>query len=381
MVEFFKNFFHKAIGREHHAPDWYLVGIVGFLLAFGLVMLSSAGVAVGWKNFNDSYYHFKHQILFGVLPGLIFFFILARVNYQFYKKWAALSLVISIGLLILVFIPGIGAPWGTARSWVKIFGFSFQPSEIVKLTYLVYLASWLASREEKHIKDFRTGFLPFALVLAVIIILMLLEPDTGTMFIIVAASLAVYFLAGGKFFHILLLTALCAAGMAAVIKRSPYRAQRFMAFLHPELDPQGIGYHINQALWAVGSGGWLGRGFGHSRQKFAYLPEVVGDSIFAVIAEELGWLIAGFLILVFLILLFRGLKLFKQCRDPFGRYLAAGITVWLVFQAFLNIGAIIGVLPLTGVTLPFISYGGTSLAVSLAAVGILVNISRQTEKS
>jgi cell division protein FtsW len=197
------------------------------------------------------------------------------------------------------------------------------------------------------------------------------------MVIIVVMSLAVYFAAGGSLVHLTWLGLAGLGGLWALIKISPYRAQRLTTFLHPELDPQGIGYHINQALLAVGSGGWLGLGYGHSRQKFAYLPEATGDSIFAIIAEELGFFLTVALIALYAFIAVRGLKLAAACRDPFGRLLVVGIITWLTTQAVVNIGAILGVMPMTGIPLPFISYGGTAMMVSLAATGILANISKQ----
>lgn len=373
-----KNFIKDIIrGQKDQQPDWYLVCLIGFLVLFGLVMLSSAGVAASWEKFGDSYWHVKHQIMFGLLPGILLFIIFSRLDYYRLRQLAVPFLVASVLLLVLVFIPGVGAGYGTARSWINFFGFSLQPSEIVKLTFLIYLAAWLSARGEKHLKDFQYGFMPFLFVLMIIILLMVFQPDFGTMSIIVVTSLIVYFVAGGSLLHLAWLSLAGIGGLWLLIKVSPYRAARLTTFLHPELDPQGIGYHINQALLAVGSGRFWGRGFGHSRQKFAYLPEVAGDSIFAVIAEELGFLFSVGLVVLFLLLLLRGLKLAKNCRDPFARFLVVGIITWFVVQAFFNIGAIIGIMPLTGIPLPFISYGGTALMMTLAASGILVNISKQ----
>lgn len=367
-------------GHKHQPPDWYLVGIIGFLSVFGLVALSSAGAAVGWDKFGDSYFYAKHQLLLGFLPGLFFFFLLSRINYYRLKIFALPMLLVSILLLVLVFIPGIGSGHGTfAKSWINFFGYSFQPSEVVKLTFLIYLAALFSAKGEKTVQDFNYGFLPFIVVLLAVVSLVLLQPDFGTASIIIAISLAVYFVAGGRLVHLTWLGIAGIGGLAVLIKISPYRAERLATFLHPELDPLDIGYHINQALLAVGSGGWFGRGFGHSRQKFSYLPEVYGDSIFAVVAEELGFIFSALILFLFLALMWRSFKLICSCRDPFARLLVVGIVTWLVCQAFLNIGAIIGVLPLTGVPLPFISYGGTALTMCLAAAGILVNISRQAD--
>ena len=375
---FLKDLFRK---RGEKKADRQLIWLIAFLTFFGLLMLFSAGVALGWQKFNDSYWFIKHQLIFGLLPGLILFFIFSKIDYFKLKSLAAPMLLVSIILLILVYIPGIGSGYGTAKSWINFFGYSLQPSEIVKLTFLIYLVAWISERGEKRLKDFHQGFLPFIFVLLVIIILLVLQPDTGTMAIIVATSLAVYFVAGGSLWHLSWIGAAAALGLGLIIKFSPYRAERLTTFLHPELDPAGIGYHINQALLAVGSGGFWGRGFGHSRQKFAYLPEVAGDSIFAVIAEELGFIISVALVVIFILLLLKIFKIAQKCQEPFGRLLAIGIVSWFVLQAFANIGAIVGVLPLTGVPLPFISYGGTALMTSLAAAGILVNISRQVDIS
>jgi len=369
----------RAVFREQKrsSADWYLIGAIWLLVAIGLLIISSAGVALGWQKYHDAYWHLKHQLLFGILPGSILFIFFWFFDYHRLEKLAAPMLYISIGLLILVLIPGIGADYNGSHAWINIFGNSLQPSEIVKLTFLIYLAAWLAQKEARHFKDISDGLAPFILVLAAIAVLLIMEPDTGTMMVIIAMSLAVYFAAGGRLLHLSWLGIGGLAGLAVLIKFSPYRAARFTTFLHPELDPQGVGYHINQALLAVGSGGWFGLGYGHSRQKFAYLPEPVGDSIFAITAEEMGFFVSTAIIALYIFVAIRGLKLAARCRDPFAKLLTVGIITWLTVQAFVNIGAIVGVMPLTGVTLPFISFGGTATMMSLAAAGILANISKQ----
>ncbi|MFA6422166.1 MAG: putative lipid II flippase FtsW [Candidatus Buchananbacteria bacterium] len=375
-IKSIKNLFIK---KETDKPDWYFIGVIIFLTLLGLIMVSSAGVAQGWDKFHDPYYYVKHQFFTGVIPGLIICFILSKIDYRVWKKYAPMLLFFSIILLILVFIPGLGAPWGTAHSWIKVFGFSVQPSEIVKLTFLLYLAAWLSSKEDHHLKDLQYGFIPFLVILGVIAFLLVMEPDTGTMMIIVLMSLVVYFAAGGRKRHLSWLGILGAGILFLLLKISPYRTDRFTTFLHPELDPLGKGYHINQALLAVGSGGIIGKGYGHSLQKFAYLPEVTGDSIFAVISEELGFILTALVIILFLYLGLRCLKIAQKCEDNFGKLVAVGIMAWFMIQAFFNIGAMLGILPLTGVTLPFISYGGTSIMACLAAAGILINISKQAK--
>ncbi len=374
-----KDFFFDLMQKDHvGSPDWVLLSVFGFLMIFGLMALSSAGAAVGFKSFHDTYWYVKHQILLGLLPGLVLFFFLANYNYKKFKKLAFPLLIISLILLLSVFIPGIGAKWGTSHSWINLFGYSVQPSEIVKLTFLFYLAGWLSTKDKKNLHDLHYGFLPFIFILMVIVILLVMEPDTGTMLIIVVMSLSVYYAAGGKLTHLAWLSAFGLTGLMLIVKISPYRAARLTTFMHPELDPQGIGYHINQAALAIGSGRWFGLGFGHSRQKFSYLPEPIGDSVFAVICEEMGFIFSAGIVALFGYLAWRGFKVARECPDSFGQLLAVGIVTWLIFQAFLNIGAIVGILPLTGVPLPFISYGGTALMTCLAGVGVLVNISKQT---
>lgn len=353
-----------------------LIGTVG-LAVFGLAMLSSASGPSAYARFGDAFWFVRHQLLFGFLPGLFFLFVLSRLDYRKYRAWAMPILLVTIVLLVAVFIPGLSADWGTSRSWIRVFGFSLQPAEIVKVTFLIYLAAWLEARGDAGARDLHAGLLPFLMLLSAIGLLIMLQPDLGSLSVIVMVSLITYFLGGASIRH---LAALSAAGFGLIIlliKAAPYRAQRLTTFLHPELDPQGVGYHINQALLAIGSGGLFGLGFGRSRQKFSYLPEVAGDSIFAVMAEELGFLLtAGFLVLL-LLFLWRGLTIADRAPDRFGKLLASGIVALVAVQAFINIGSMLSLLPLTGITLPFVSYGGTSLVVLMGAMGILLNISAQ----
>lgn len=371
------DFYQHSLTALRGGWDIKLIAPIALLVFIGLIALSSAGVALGWQKFGDSYWYVKHQIALGLIPGLALFLFFSFLPYQKLRAWASWMFAISIGLLVLVFIPGIGADWGTSRSWINFFGFSLQPSEIVKLTFLIYLAAWLSARDEEHLQDFKNGVVPFLSALAIVAVLMMLQPDTGTMMIIVGMSLIIFFVGGGQLKHVMGIIAVGFLGILALIKMSPYRTARLTTFLHPELDPQGIGYHINQALLAVGSGSWFGRGYGHSRQKFAYLPEVTGDSIFAVVSEEMGFVVTSLIIVLLLYIFWRGIELAKRATDPFARLVVVGIIAWFAIQSFFNIGAIVGILPLTGVPLPFISYGGTALITCLAATGILVNIAKQ----
>jgi len=358
-------------------PDYVFLGLIVAVVIFGLVMLSSASSAVAYEKFGDNYWYLKHQIIFGLLPGLAAFFLAARVDYRKWKKYALPFLIASVVLLLLVFIPGLGAGYGRAKSWINILGMSFQPAELVKLTFLIYLAAWLSTkRGEREMRDTSSSFIPFVAAFGIVAILMAIQPDIGTLSVIAVISLVVYFAAGAPLLHLGWITGAGAVLFFLLIKIAPYRAARLMTFLHPELDPQGVGYHINQALLAIGSGGFFGLGLGLSRQKFQYLPEVAGDSIFAVIAEELGFVFAALFIIAFIFLVIRGLKIAKGAPDSFGRLLATGITCWFAFQAFINVGAMVGILPMTGIPLPFVSYGGTAMTVSLAAVGVMANISK-----
>ncbi len=340
-------------------------------------MLLSASSPSGYAQFGDSYYFVKHQVIFGLIPGLGALFAFANVPYAFWRRHAWNLLIISIILLILVFIPGLSAGIGTARSWISVGGvFSVQPSEIVKLTFLFYLCAWLAARDRHSVRDVHSGFLPFMLALGTIMFLMILQPDVGTMAVIAAMSLVVYFVAGAPLGYVLGLVVAGFGALGLLISLAPYRVARFTTFLHPELDPQGIGYHINQALLAIGSGGLFGLGYGHSRQKFQYLPEVAGDSIFAVIGEEMGLIVSVLTIGLLVLFLWRVLKIAQAAPDAFAKYVVVGIAAWITIQAFVNIASMVALMPMTGIPLPFVSYGGTSLAVSLAAVGVVLSISK-----
>jgi cell division protein FtsW len=368
----------KILGRVYHKPDYRFIITLAVIIVFGLIMLSSASVALGFDKFGDNYHFIKHQLLNGFLPGIILLLVFSLIDYRIWRKSALGLLIFSIALLVAVFIPVIGAGYGTAKSWLNIFGYSFQPSELVKLTFLIYLAAWLENREEKKVSHLTEGLIPFLVLLGIVALLLFLQPDLGTMTIIVTFSLVVFYVGGANLTHVLGLIAAAFLGIIGLTKIAPYRAARLSVFLHPELDPQGIGYHINQAFLAIGSGGFWGRGFGMSRQKFQYLPEVEGDSIFAIIAEEMGLIISSLLILAYAYLTFRGFKIAQNAPDKFAKMLCVGVVSWIIIQAFVNIGAMVGLMPLTGVPLPFVSYGGTAMAMLMAACGIVINISRQT---
>lgn len=356
-------------------PDYVFLSLIGALVLFGLVVLSSASSIFSYEKYGSSFYVIRHQMIFGLLPGLLFFYIALSIPYGFWRKIAAPFFLLVVFLLVLVLIPGIGAKIGGARSWFSIGGLSFQPSELAKLGLIIYLAAWCERRRDA-IKDFKNGFLPFAIIAAIIGLLIVLQPDVGTFSIIGAIALFTAFISGTRLPHILGAVIIGLLCLFIIVKIAPYRTARLTSFVHPELDPQGIGYHINQALIAVGSGGVFGEGFGHSRQKFRYLPEAIGDSVFPILAEEMGFIVsAGFIILI-VAMLARMFRLARDAPDYFSKYVVAGIASWFGIQSFVNIASMLGILPLTGLPLPFVSYGGTALAVELTAVGIVGSISR-----
>ncbi|MFA7662529.1 MAG: putative lipid II flippase FtsW, partial [Patescibacteria group bacterium] len=334
---------------------------------------------IAYSKFHNSYYYLIHQFLNGFLPGIVVFFIASRIKYTFWKKSAFGLLIFALVLMLAVFIPGIGMTTGTANSWINIFGFSFQPSELLKLALIIYFASFF-SKSENKVDDFNNGFLPFLLVFGVSSILLILQPDIGTLSIVAAIVIALYFVAGANIKHLAGLCLLGLAGVGVLIKIAPYRLNRLTAFLDPSKDPLGIGYHINQALIAVGSGGFFGVGLGQSKQKFAYLPEVYCDSVFAVIGEEMGFLVSLILVGLFVFLVMRGFKIAQESSDEFARLTAFGISFWFVFQAIINIMSMIALMPMTGVPLTFISYGGSAMMLNLLAAGILINISKYTTR-
>lgn len=364
---------------SQHEPDWSLIITAAVIIVFGLIMLSSASLVVAYNIHNDSYYFFKHQ-LFGLSLGIIAFLFFARADYHQWKKYAFGFLIFSVVMLLLVFIPGLGAEYGKSRSWINIFGFSLQPSEFVKLTFLLYLAAWLESRHKK-LGDISQGIGPFVVILGIIGLLMLLQPDIGTLSIIALISLIVYFVGGGNIKHILAIILFSVAAIGIMAHFMPYQANRVKCFIDPSYSKDEFCYQINQSLIAVGSGGIFGRGLGASRQKYSYLPEVYNDSIFAVIGEETGLVMSAGLVLLFMFLFYRGYLISKRAPDGFGSNLAIGIASWLVIQAIINIGGMIKLMPMTGVPLPLISYGGSALLAALSALGILVNISRQTREN
>ncbi|MDE2312203.1 MAG: putative lipid II flippase FtsW [Patescibacteria group bacterium] len=355
--------------------DYGLLGLVLLLLIFGLTILYSASTVESFKNFGNSTYYIYHQLLYGGLLGLIAMLILSKVDYHVWQKILPVFLLATLALLGAVKVPGLGFGAGGAERWVHIGPIFFQPSELAKLAIIFYIASWA---DKRKVNDFSFGLLPSLVVIALYALLILWQPDLGTMLVLVSIAAAMLFASGisWKYFFWTVVSTLLL--LYAVIKLEPYRAKRLLVFLNPQSDPQGIGYHINQALLAVGSGWLFGYGYGLSRQKHNYLPQVMNDSIFAVAAEELGFFRILILLVLFGLFALKGFSVAKNAPDTFGRMTALGITFWIIIQAVINIGAMVNLLPLTGIPLPFFSYGSTSLLVNLSAIGIMLNIARQS---
>lgn len=316
------------------------------------------------------------QFLIGFVAGGITLIIAARISYKFWGRYAFYFFVLSIIACVLVFMPKLGFAHGGARRWLNLGPYTFQPAELLKLGIIIYFAAWAASVKEK-ITTFRYGALPLFFIIGIAGILLMKQPDTGTFMVIFAALVAMFLAAGGRWRYILLLLLISILVLTALAYIRPYLMSRFVTFIDPSRDSLGSGYQIQQSLIAIGSGGLMGRGFGQSIQKFNFLPEPIGDSIFAVASEEFGFIGAVVLICLFLFFALRGYKIAANVSDTFGMLTAVGVVTLIVAQSFINIGAMLGVLPLTGVPLIFVSQGGTAMLFGLAEVGIVLNISKQ----
>lgn len=338
------------------------------LSLFGILMVYDSSVAIAIRDFGNQYYYLSDQLKWLVV-GFMALTVLSFIDYHFWYKIALPSLLATLVLLLAVFIPGIGIRALGAHRWINFGFFVLQPAELAKLVLVIYLSAWFSVRE-------RGRLTAFALLVAMVVGLVLLEPDLGTSVIIIAIALILYFASGAPVVHFALIIPVLVAGMLILAVISPYRMSRLTTFLHPDRDPLGSSYHIRQALLGLGSGGWFGVGIGQSRQKYEYLPEANTDSIFAIIGEETGFVGSVAVILMFMFTSWRGFRIAKRATDGFGRLLAIGVTSWISVQTIINLSAMVALLPLTGVPLPFVSYGGSSLIIMLAAVGILLNISK-----
>ena len=351
--------------------------IVCLLIAiFGLVMIYSASFVWAEYKFQDPYKFVKMQTIF-FLIGLVIMYFLTKLDYHIYYKYANIILIICATLLILVLIPGIGSIRNGSRSWFGIGSLGIQPSEFAKIGLIIYVSKYLTNNK-KTMKSITKGVLPILGVIAFFFLIIMMEPDFGTAMVIVITLVVLIFTSGVNISFFVKMGLLGLLGIVGIIIAAPYRMKRIVSFLNPWSDPLGSGYQILQSLYAIGPGGLLGQGFLKSRQKYFYLPEPQTDFIFSIISEELGFL--GILIVssLFFIIFYRGMTISLKSKDLFGKFLAFGLSFGLIIQAVLNLMVVVGLIPVTGVTLPFLSYGGSSLLVSMASIGILLNISKNS---
>ncbi len=331
-------------------------------------MVYDSSVAIAIRDFQDQYYFVKEQLKWLVV-GLVALGITSRVPYRFWYTVAVPMLLVTMALLLIVFLPGVGISALGARRWINFGFFVLQPAELAKLTLVVYLSAWFSKGEKNR-------FFSFLLLVGMIAGLVVLEPDLGTSIILSGIAVALYFFSGAPIGHVLGLVPVAVGAILLLAIAAPYRMERLTTFLNPSQDPLGSSYQIRQVLIGLGSGGWWGVGIGKSRQKYEYLPEANTDSIFAIIGEEIGFVGASLVVLGFLFIIGRGFRIAAHAPDSFGRLLALGILSWVGIQTLMNISAMVALIPLTGVPLPFISYGGSSLIILLLAIGIVLNISR-----
>ena len=356
--------------------DKHLLIAVIILSLFGLLMIYSSSNIWAEYKFNDPYKYLKSQAIFLIL-GYTIIYIVSKINYQIYYKYSNIILFICIILLILVLIPGIGSVRNGSRSWFGIGSFGIQPSEFAKLGIIIFTSKYLNNNKIKSIKS---SVLPILLIVILLFGLIMLQPDFGTGVILVMTIITMLFVSGVNMSFFIKLGILGLLGIAVLVIIAPYRLERITSFLNPWADPLGSGFQIIQSLYAIGPGGLLGMGLGNSIQKHFYLPEPQTDFIFSIISEELGF--AGVLIVatLFITIIKRGLNISLNQEDNFAKYLAFGISFSLAFQTILNLMVVVGLIPVTGVTLPFLSYGGSSLLVSMVSIGILLNISKYNSK-
>lgn len=349
--------------------DRFLIGSILLIAMIGVLMLFSVSAPISKQKFGHSYYYLKHQILFGFLPGLVLGFMVLNTKLEIIKKWSLYLFLGNLFLCLLVFIPQVGLSISGAKRWIKIGAISFQPAEFLKISLLIYLSAWLSNQSKKELKT----LLSFFLILLPVSFILLIQPDMSTLILLVFSSISLYFLSKTPFWHTVLLILLSATGLFLSSSARSYRLARLLTFINPNIDPMGISYQVKQSLIAIGSGGVWGKGLGLSKQKFGLLPNPISDSIFSIFCEETGFIGPFILILLFLLFLIRVMMIGQDKDGQFSELplvLAGGI----VLQAFLNMAAMMGIAPLTGVPLPFISYGGTHLIAECIALGLILNI-------
>lgn len=365
-----------------HRPDYMITVLVLLLVGIGLMMIYSTGwisILKQTSGASDNNTFFLSQLTSLVIGG-VGWFIASKIDYHFWQKYASVFFWLSVVLMFLVLIPGIAVNSGGASRWVKIGFINFQPVEFFKLGTVIFMAAWL-TKNKKNMSKIVEGLLPFLIIISVITFaVVFLQKDMGSAMVIILTVLSMYFVSGVPWWNMAVASIVLIGGGVFTAIAAPYRLARLLTFINHTEDTVGAGYHINQALIALGSGGVLGRGLGKSLQAYGYLPEATNDSIFAIIGEEFGLLGATGVIAVFSLFVWRGMRIARSAADDFGKLMAVGISCWVGFQALINISAMLNLIPLTGIPLPFISYGGTSLLALLVAIGILQNISKYTYK-
>lgn len=364
---------NKLVWNKKGLPDMILVFTVISLLIIGLVMVYSASHIWAEYKYGDALFFVKRQLLFAVV-GVVLMLVIAYIPYTFWRKHLWVILFSCSSLLILVLIPGIGLVRGGAQSWIGVGAFSIQPSEFMKLGMILFISHYL-STNLVHIKKFTKGFLPTMLIIFGVFGIIMLQPDLGTGVVLVATCVLMVFAAGVPVKYFIYLGLFGVVGFVLLIISAPYRISRITSFLNPWNDPLGDGFQIIQSLYALGPGKLMGLGYGKSLQKYFYLPEPQTDFIFAIIGEEFGFIGAVFVICLFVLLFWRGIRIALLAFDHFGRFIAIGIIAMISIQVMINVSVVIGLIPVTGITLPFLSYGGSSLTLTLAAIGVLLNIS------
>ena len=370
------------MSKKFSSNDYCLIFSVLSLLIIGIIVIASVSAVPAQEKLNNPYYYIFRYIIY-IIVGISFGFLSFKINLNFIKKYSSFFLLMNILMLLLVFKFGFSA--GGATRWLAIGPITIQPSEFLKLTFLIFFCSWLSKIKEKSVKrkkklgnDFLKKFSICLLFFAVSSFFLIKQPDASNLIILFFTLLTVYFASGTPLWHIFSVSFLGFLGLFALIKFAPYRLSRLHVLLNSDIDPMGIGYQIKQISIAIGSGGLFGLGWGMSRQKLGFLPEPMTDAVFAVIGEEAGFIGAGLVIILFIVFLWSGLSICKNCPDKFLTFLSLGIVSWIMIQAMVNMGAMLKIFPLTGVALPFISYGGSHIVSELIAVGLLLNISRKS---
>ena len=356
--------------------EYYFIFIITFLLSvIGIIMISSASIAVGERYFSDPYWFVRRQIIWWVI-SLILFIIISKINYHFYSKISIFFVLIAIGLLAIVLIPSFSIEIGGSRRWLNLLFFNIQPSEVAKLAVIIFLCDTL-NKKYRNRSSIKNLLFPAFVVLVIVTVLIFLEPDLSTVIIIWAVAFAVLFIGNVKFQHIFSLGIIGITVMIGYMMMEEYRRERIFAFIDKTTGSSGVNFQVNQSLIALGSGSITGVGLGNSVQKYSYLPEAHTDFIFAILGEEFGLVGTTIVLLLFFLFTLFGIRVCLKTEEFFGRVLAAGMTALIAIQVIINVAVVIGLLPVTGLTLPFISNGGSSLLICMVSVGILLNISRQ----